>query len=187
MRTQTGWLIAGPVWVASAVAVASCSFSESRGDSLEIRRDSAAAVADTVYQTRLSKYRRDEVVIDSLTNAARQDPIIRTDSLYHVYRLAVQPNGASAADVQLVACLELSLTLRYGAVPSKRIIQQLRDTVFRDIGRRDGLEYFVSRAPEQGALRTSACGPRPVVLPDPFNGTRLDVDPQPPRPTKAPL
>jgi hypothetical protein len=150
-------------------------------------RDSSAAAGDTAYQARLAKYRHDAATIDSMTNAARRDPVLRTDSLYRVYRLALQPNGLSVADVQLVACLELALSLRYGRAAADRVVKELRDTVFRDKGKKDGLEFFLSRAPQQGVLETSACGSRSAVSPDSINGTPLDVEPHPPHLTKDPF
>jgi hypothetical protein len=169
------------------VASAACEGSPRARDSVAIMRDSSAAPSDRAYQALLAGYRQDAARIDSLTNAARRDPILRTDSLYRVYRRALRPDGLSVADVQLLACIQLGLSLRYRRAASERVLKELRDTVFRDVGRKDGLEFFLSRAPDQGVLESSACGPRPDGPPPVVNGTQLDDEPQPPHLTKDPF
>ena len=150
-------------------------------DSLEIVRDSAGAPGDSAFQSRLVKYRHDTAVIDSLTREVRRDPIIRSDSLYKVYRLALRPEGVSVAEVNLLWCLEGALAIRYGRAPRDRVVSGIRDTVYRDHGIKDALEFFLGRAPDQGALDSSRCTPEPVVAPNPLNGTSTDVEPTPPR------
>ncbi len=167
--------------LALASVSAACEGSARARDSVAIMRDSSAAPSDTAYQAGLAKYRRDAARIDSLTSAARRDPILRTDSLYRVYRLAVRPNGLSVGDVQLLACLESALSLRYGRAASQRILKELRDTVFRDVGKRDGLEFFLGRAPDKGVLDSSRCAPEPNVRPYALSGTQLDDEPRPPQ------
>jgi hypothetical protein len=176
---QRAWLCVHLLWL----VVASCSAppgAQRARDSLAIVRDSTAAVNDTIYQARLAKYRRASAVIDSLTELARRDPILRTDSLYRIYRLALRPEGVSATDVQLAACLESALDVRFGQAAGDRVVKQLLDTVFRDVGKKDALEFFLSRAPSRGGLESSKCDPEPVTQPSSINGTSVNDEPRPP-------
>jgi hypothetical protein len=153
-------------------------------DSAAIARDSSAAALDKNFQAQLVKYRHDKAVIDSLTRVARQDPILKTDSLYRVYRWALRPQGVSVADVNVLHCLETALLIRYGIAAWGRVLGELRDTVFRDRGVKDSVEavqLYWSRAPSQGRLDTENCAREENPHPDEIDGTPLDREPKPPR------
>jgi hypothetical protein len=120
------------------------------------------AVTDADYQAQLATYRRDVAVVDSIALVARQDPLLKTDSIYKVYRLALRPRGASLADVQRLSCLERELTVRYGMGASSRVLGELTDTVFRDQGINDekgAVNFFFDHAPASGVVDLGDCPP----------------------------
>ena len=172
-------------WTAAAMGLVMCSAPPSpprtqAPDSSAIARDSVAAALDHDYQAQLAKYRRAEGVIDSVARVARQDPIIRTDSLYRVYRWALRPQGVSVADANVLSCLETALVIRYGIAASDRVVGELRDTVFRDQGTKDAVAFYWSRAPSQGRLDSGNCMREQNPHPDEIDGTPLDRQPSPP-------
>ena len=110
------------------------------------------SIPDSVYQQQLADWLRDSVVIDSMAR------LVRTDSLYRLYRRALDPSGATIELVQQVWCEELRLSLKYGTIPSDEAIDRLLDTVYQDRGISNGFEYFAARAPSHGVVESSACG-----------------------------
>ena len=170
---------------AAAMGLAMCSTPQPpptrAQDSVEIARDSAAAATDQGYQAQLARYRHDEAIVDSITRVARQDPILRNDSLYRVYRWALRPQGVTVADVNILSCLETALAIRYGIAASDRVVKQLRDTVFRDRGITNAVDYYWSRAPSRGRLDSENCMREQSPHPDEIDGTSLSREPSPPR------
>jgi hypothetical protein len=172
--------------IAAMIAVGSCYGPAERPptktqDSIAITRDSAAAATDKSYQAELARFRHDEAIIDSIERVARLDPILKSDSLYRVFRWALRPQGVSVADVNVLSCLEIALDIRYGLAAAGRVMKELRDTVFRDKGISDGVEFYWSRAPNQGRLDTETCPREQNPHPDAIDGTLLDAEPTPPR------
>jgi hypothetical protein len=52
----------------------------------------------------------------------------------------------------------------------------VRDTVYRDIGWADALDYIARHAPDEGIIETGQnCRPFPPRAPDSIGKTRLDV------------
>jgi hypothetical protein len=153
-------------------------------DSIAIAKDSAAAATDRSYQSQLAKYRHAVAIIDSVERVARADPILRDDSLYRVYRWALRPQGVSVADVNVLHCLETAVMIRYGVAASDRVTKELRDTVFRDKGIKNAVEFYWSRAPSQGRLDTGNCSREQNPSPNEIDGTPLDREPTPPRSTR---
>jgi hypothetical protein len=151
------------------------------GDSVALVHDSVIAASDTTFQAQLAKYRRDERVIDSIMQVAQQDPILRSDSIYKAYRLALRPQGVSEEDVQRLNCLEMAIAIRYGLVVKDRVVGALRDTVFRDQGATRGVDLYWSRAPSRGRLDSARCPEEPISAPEALNGTRLDEEPPLPK------
>jgi hypothetical protein len=152
-------------------------------DSIAIAHDSLTAAMDRGYQAELAKYRHDEAIVDSVARVARQDRILRSDSLYRVYRWALRPQGVSVTDVQVMSCLETALVLRYGIAASDRVVKELRDTVFRDQGITDAtnaVDLYWSRAPGRGLLDSGNCMREQSRHPDSVSGTPLDREPSPP-------
>ena len=144
-----------------------------------VRRHFDSAAGDSAYQVALQEWLRDSAVLDSMTRQAN------TDNLYQLYRQALSPQGVTLGLMSAVACEELRLGIRYGAVPSDRAINAMLDTVYRDIGVKDGLEYFATRAPSEGKIETglSQCQPIPPAAPKLIGDTRLDTElPRKPRP-----
>jgi hypothetical protein len=139
--------------------------------------ESARIASDSGYRLRLARWLRDSSVLDSITH------VVRVDSLYQLYRRALEPSGASLAVVQAVFCEEIHLAIQYGYVPSSRAIQALRDTVYRDHGVREGFAYFAAHSPPEGHVAggRSACGSSPAAAPSHIGQTRLDT-PLPPKP-----
>jgi hypothetical protein len=132
-------------------------------------------VQDTAFARRLAEWQRDSSVLDSMTRS------VRTDSLYRLYRHAVEPSGVSLAVFQEAWCEELQLSKRYGVVPARRAAQRMRDTVYQDRGIRDGFAYFASRSPSTGMVEGSKCRSHGGVFLDTIGRTPLDVE-LPPRP-----
>ncbi len=169
----------GVVAVALAVSVSAflenCRSSSPRSEALS--NSPARSGRDSVYRSQLARWVRDSIVLDSMTR------LVRTDSLYRLYRRALDPAGSAAALVQAVFCEEHRLEIRYGWVPSDRAIHALLDTVYQDRGIRDGFAYFAAHAPAEGHVEggRSACGPYPPAVPLVIGETRLDVR-LPPRP-----
>jgi hypothetical protein len=168
--------------LAIALCVAVSAFAQNcrsagAGGSSSSSSASARAGADSLYRVRLAKWLRDSIVLDSMTR------LVQTDSLYRLYRHAVEPTGVSAALVQAVFCEEHRLEIRYGWVPSDRAVHAMLDTVFQDRGVRDGFAYFAGRAPAEGHVEggRSVCGPYPPAAPLTIGETRLDTK-LPPRP-----
>lgn len=150
-------------------------------DSAALVYDSVKGASDTAFQAKLAKYRHDERVIDSIMRIAQQDPLLRADSIYKAYRLALRPQGVSEKDVQRLNCLETALSIRYGLVATDRLLAALRDTVFRDQGTSRGLDFYWSRAPNSGRLNSALCPEEPISHPTAVDGTRLDEEPPVPK------
>lgn len=131
---------------------------------------------DSADAAKLKKYLRDSTVLDSLTR------LVRTDSLYKLYRLALEPGRADAKLVAAVWCEELRLTLIHGPVPEKRAVDRMLDTVYSDHGIRDAFRYFAAQAPAEGNFDEQACGRLPQRSPIEVDGTRTDVEPYRPQP-----
>jgi hypothetical protein len=132
---------------------------------------------DSLYRVRLSHWLRDSVVLDSMTR------LVRTDSLYALYRRALDPGGVPESLVTAVVCEERRLGIRYGAIPSRRAISAMQDTVYADHGIDDGLRYFTAQMPNSGMIigGRSVCGPNPPAAPRMIGVTPLDTE-LPPRP-----
>lgn len=143
-------------------------------------RRANAGHADSAYRAALVIYERDSSTLDSLTR------LVHTDSLYRLYRAALEPNKASVELVQRVSCEELHLSIRYGVVPAERAMKRMRDTVYRDQGiAGDGFRYFASLVPDFGQIDSQKCRPVPPTAPDVINGTRTDQEPiRPTRPRR---
>jgi hypothetical protein len=176
-------------WVAVCVALlVACSRSApgpktSAADSSAIACGAPRATADTTYRRELVKYCHDVAVIDSLTRAARRDPLLQQDSIYKIYRTALRREPLSDADLNRLQCLEETITLRYGLVAGFRVLDELRDTVFRDQGidnPKDAVNFFWNRGPSSGVLDSDNCTqPRPVHSSE-VDGVRIDENPTPP-------
>lgn len=149
-------------------------------DSSMIVQDSARAAHDPEYQATLAKYRHDSAIIDSMTRMARQDSLVRRDSLFKLYRLALRPEGLSVAEINALNCVEIALAVRYGSAAAHRIINELRDTVYRGRGIPNAIEYVLRRVPARGELDTEYCAHEAHRRPDSIDGTSLDVEPSPP-------
>lgn len=150
---------------------------------VQIVRDSAAAAHDTAYQHLLAKYRHDSAVIDSLTRVARHDVLLRSDSIYKVYRLALRPQPLTEAEVNLLWCLQVTLGRRYGPTAADRVFDELGDTVFHDRGISDAnnaLSFFLSRAPQSGMLDGRNCARVSDAAPRVIDDTPIDIKPGPP-------
>ena len=176
-RSAVRWL--GVTIAMQSVAFVACSDAPARTpaeDSLALAHDSAAAASDTVFQATLAKYRRGQRVIDSIMRVARRDPILRTDSIYKAYRLALRPQGVSVDDVQRLNCLETAIAIRYGLVVENRVVKALRDTVIRDQGTTRGGEFYWSRAPSSGHVDSALCPKESIAAPSTMGGTRLDQE-----------
>ena len=156
----------------------------SAAESSAIACNSPAAASDTAYRRHLVKYCHEVAVVDSLTRAARQDPLLQKDSIYRVYRLALRPQPLSITDLNLLQCLEETITLRYGLVAGFRVLDELRDTVFRDQrinNPADAVNFFWNRGPGSGVLDSGNCTqPRPVHSSE-VDGVKIDEKPMPPR------
>jgi hypothetical protein len=137
--------------------------------------------ADSAYASRLARWLRDSVVLDSVTR------LVNTDSLFRLYRRALEPGQVTVALVQEVSCEEERLAIGHESIPAQRAIQAVRDTVYRDHGIRDGFRYFASRAPAEGVIEggRGRCGPYPPRAPRVIGTTHLDTElgprPRPPR------
>ena len=173
----TVWIALATVTVISTVVSTACHSQPGKERGARRRVDSAAG--DSAYWVVLRKWLRDSAVLDSMT---RQ---VKTDNLYQLYRQALSRSGVTLDLMSAVACEELRLGIRYGAVPSDRAINAMLDTVYRDIGVKDALDYFATRAPSEGKIETglSQCQPIPPAAPRLIGNTRLDTElPGKPRP-----
>jgi hypothetical protein len=157
-----------------AAYVSACS--SSRADKNAIN---GSKPEDSLYASNLKKYIRDSVVLDSLTN------LVNTDSLYKLYRRALEPAGADQALVQAVYCEETRLGLVHGTIPWKRAVARMLDTVYRDRGVKDAFRFFAARAPASGKVESGPCEPLPSPSPVDVNGTRTDVEPYRPQPPRV--
>lgn len=149
------------------------------GDSLlrdSLLRD--AAIRDSAYKARLAQWLRDSVVLDSMSR------LVNTDSLYKLYRRALEPPGVTLALMTEASCEEVRLNIGFGPIPASRAIRAVQDTMYRDRGIRDGMGYFIAHAPAEGEIEggRSRCGPYPPAAPKVIGTTRLDTElPQRPR------
>lgn len=150
-------------------------------DSIAIVQDSTAAANEPNYQAQLVKYRHDSSIIDSMTQVARQDSLLQRDSLFNLYRSALEPEGISEARLNALSCVESALGIRYGLAAADRVIKELRDTVYRDRNIADAEAYMVSRAPSHGRFDSANCASETHRRPESIDGTRLDDEPRPPR------
>jgi hypothetical protein len=133
---------------------------------------------DSAYAIARAKFVHDSTVIDSLTR------LVRTDTLFKLYRDALLPGANGQVLLQKVWCEEVALRLRYGILPASRAMNRMKDTVYRDRGVHnadDAFEVLASIAPNEGQVEGMACKRPTNILPNPLNGTPLDVEPVPPR------
>lgn len=167
-----------PAMLAASLSFSACQ-SPQGGETLVPRK---SAIVDSAYNARLTSWLRDSVVLDSMTR------LVNTDSLYKLYRRALEPPGVTLALMTEVQCEEVRLEIRFGSIPGSRAIRAVEDTMYRDHGIRDGMGYFIAHAPREGVIETgrSRCGPYPPAAPRAIGTTRLDTDlPQRPRPPRA--
>lgn len=134
-------------------------------------------IPDSAYNARLASWLRDSIVLDSMTR------LVNTDSLYKLYRRALDPPGVTLALMTDVSCEEVRLKIGFGSVPARRAIQAVHDTMYRDRGIRDGMGYFVAHAPSEGTIElgSARCRPYPPAAPRAIGTTRLDTE-LPPKP-----
>ena len=125
--------------------------------------------ADSAYTARLNAWLRDSSVLDSITRT------VSTDSLYRVYRRALEPAGTTRELVQQMYCQEVGLRARHGPIPAERAIKAMLDTVYRDLGTHDAYRTFMSGASASGSVDSRPCSGRanPVVK---VGDTRLDLE-----------
>jgi hypothetical protein len=175
MTTVAGRLRATGLITIGALTLTSCQSRSSSGHRSHASFDTT--IGDSAFRSNLRRWLRDSIVLDSVTQ------VVNTDTLYQLYRQALERKGVTLALMSAVACEELRLAVRYGSVPSNRAINRLLDTVYRDIGVTDGLGYFASHAPSEGEIETgpSECKPFPSTATKKIGNTRLDMD-LPPRP-----
>ena len=141
-----------------------------------------SAVGDSAYQARLRNWRRDSTVLDSVT---RQ---VNTAKLYALYRQALGKEGVTLRLMTELGCEEVRLGIQYGEVPWQRASNAVRDTVYRDIGVSDGLDYIARHAPDEGVVETGQnCRPFPPRAPKKIGETRLDAEFPRPRPGREAL
>lgn len=149
-------------------------------DDMNRQRQAQTTLAgnDSGYQRSLAEWLRDSVVLDSMTR------LVKTDSLYRLYRRAAEPSGVSLAVVQEAWCEGIRLSATFGVVPAERAEKRLLDTVYRDLGVRDGFRYFAAKAPASGLIESNHCRfPRAKIL-DSVGRTSLNEE-LPPRPRPA--
>lgn len=141
------------------------------------RINPGSLVPGSAYNARLVLWLRDSIVLDSMTR------LVNTDSLYRLYRRALEPGGVNNALMTAVACEQVRLKIGFGSVPAGRAIEVLQDTMYLDRGIHDGGGYFVAHAPAEGTIELSParCGPYRVAAPKTIGTTRLDTE-LPPRP-----
>jgi len=158
-----------------ALSTSACEFGE---DARRVSRDADSAVGDSAFQARLRSWRRDSAVLDS---ASRE---VNTAALYSLYRQALGRDGVTLRLMSEMDCEDLRLTYHYGVVPTKHAVDAMRDTVYRDIGVADALDYVARHAPAEGIIETGfdLCQPMPSPGPKTIASTRLDVEYPRPRP-----
>ena len=141
--------------------------------------ESKAIQRDSSYRASLAKWARDSTVLDSLTR------LVRTDSLYTLYRAALGPDRANPKLIEAIACEWIRLSRLYGDVPSRRGVMRLLDTVYLDRGIRGSKNadrYFSSLAPRTAfSIDSQSCGTLPPLFPRVLDGTPTDVEPIKPR------
>src|SRR5437764_92963 len=69
-----------------------------------------AEFRDSTYMARLAQWLRDSVVLDSMTR------LVNTDSLYKLYRRALEPPGVTLALMTEVSCEEVRVRIGFGPV-----------------------------------------------------------------------
>lgn len=102
---------------------------------------------NTAYERRLAEWLRDSAILDSMTK------LVPTDSLYRLYRHAVDPAGVTLAVFQEAWCEEIYLEEKFGVVPARRAERKLQDTMYRDRGISDGAQYFLARSASVGLVK----------------------------------
>ena len=136
-----------------------------------------SVVGDSAYRARFLRWQRDSAVLDSVTRE------VNTARLYALYRKALGKEGVTVRLLTELACEEVRLGIHYGEVPWQRASKAVRDTVYRDIGVTDALEYLARLAPSEGNVATGQnCRPFPSRAPATIGGTRLDMELPRPRP-----
>jgi hypothetical protein len=139
----------------------------------------AAVQRDSVYRAHLAKWQRDSAVLDSLTR------LVRTDSLYALYRAALGPARASPKLIEAIACEWVRLSRLYGQIPSRRAEMRVLDTVYSDRGIRGSKNadrFFSGLAPDTAfSTDSQSCGKLPPLFPRVVDGTPTDVEPRKPR------
>jgi len=134
---------------------------------------------DSSYRAALARWQRDSAVLDSLTR------LVRTDSLYTLYRAALGPERASPKLIEAIACEWIRLGRLYGDVPSQRGAMRLLDTVYSDRGIRGSKNadrFFSGLAPKTAfSTDSQSCGTLPPLFPRVVSGTPTDVEPIKPR------
>ena len=148
----------------------------SQAQRLQWSRDSAT------YQTELSRWRHDSLVIDSLGR------LVPMDSLYRLRRtMLTSPNPVDY--VPLIICARSELRWRYGSRPYEVAQKRMDDTLWKK-GEDAALRAMWDRVPRSGAVSIDMekCGSRRSSehAPDSVSGVSLEVEPLRPLPPKRP-
>lgn len=169
------WFLAAMTSAVLSARCATAGHGSAAGQSQQWLADSAA------YETRLSRWLRDSVVIESLSRS------VSTDSLYHLYR-AMYVAQNPRVYVEPIMCFESDLVWRHGRAPAEVAMRRLMDTLWKP-GEGDGLKVIERRMPTSAlfSMSDSICGPAVGRRsPDTVSGTWLGfrfarpARPQPP-------
>ena len=176
-RTLSGtrpWFIA--VMISSGVVSADGCRAASQARRLRWSRDSAT------YETELSRWHHDSLVIDSLGR------LVPMDSLYRLRRtMLTSPNPVDY--VPLIICARSELRWRYGSRPYEVAQKRMDDTLWQK-GEDAALRAMWDRVPGSGAVSIDMekCGSRRTSehAPVSVSGVSLEIEPTRPVAPKRP-
>ena len=170
-------------FVVGLIAVTGVAVASSAGD------EAHAPDADEIYRVELASYekalaewRRDSLVVDSVSRT------IDTDSLYRLHRQLLTAEDPAAAYKE-IACEGWRIKRRYHERPTNAAVRRMTDTVWRPADA-EALRQLKARFPEPAAVSVGhwACGyPGEQVGPAEVSGVSMMFArsrPAPPRPPR---
>jgi len=169
-----------PLFVAALMASTLASADRCHGPSQA--RLARWAQDSTIYETQLSHWRHDSLVIDSLAR------LVPMDSMYRLHRTML--TARSPIDyVPSVICLTGDIVWRYGSRPYSAARKRMNDTLWKK-GEEAAANAMEERVPKSGEITidNDKCGVlrRSDHAPDSVDGVSLEIEPLRPVPPKHP-
>lgn len=131
----------------------------------------------TAYETAMVTWRHDSLVIDSVSRT------IKTDTLFGLYRRMISA-PTPYPWLQRISCARARLTWKYGALPTERAVQRMRDSLWNGVADSIRARYESTEGhPVSVVIGPETCGSFGPKGPSVVNGVHMSAaGPRPTRP-----